>query len=44
MSVVSDQLKKISESSFWHKIAKLNESDYVGQTEVYEAFYWLNSG
>jgi transient receptor potential cation channel subfamily C member 7 len=34
----------IDDPLFWDKVKNLNETDYARQSEVYEAFYWLNDG
>jgi hypothetical protein len=44
MIVVYNYTNEISEPSFWEKVRNLNEKDLEGQLEVYQVFYWLNSG
>ena len=44
MFMVTIQLEKIGSNAFWKKVAGLNETDIVTQIEIYDVFYWLNSG
>ena len=35
---------KISRQDFWIKLVNLNPNDIETLKEIYETFYWLNSG
>jgi hypothetical protein len=44
MIAVYNYTNEISEHSFWEKVSNLNAKDLDVQLEVYQVFYWLNSG
>ena len=44
MILVASQLRKIETTKFWLDLGKLNETDLQSQKNIYETFYWLNSG
>jgi len=44
MIVVYNYTNEIAEHSFWEKVSNLNAKDLDSQLEVYQVFYWLNSG
>lgn len=41
---VSTQIQTISETEFWTNLARINISDIETQFDIFETFYWLNSG
>jgi hypothetical protein len=42
--VVSLEKNKLGDEKFWDLVIHLKPEDIDGQTSVYQAFYWLNSG
>lgn len=44
MILVASKLKQIESSKFWLDMKYLNETDLDSQKNIYETFYWLNSG
>lgn len=44
MILVASQLRQIETAKFWSDLKNLNETDFQSQKNIYETFYWLNSG
>ena len=44
MILIDKSLEKVNDTSFWEKVKSLNLNDTNAQVEIYDTFYWLNSG
>jgi hypothetical protein len=44
MFKVNEQIDLLKKNDFWDRIQNLNESDHDSQKNIYQTFYWLNSG
>lgn len=42
--LVSIELKQINSDSFWNQVNTLSPNDLSTQIQVFQTFYWLNSG
>lgn len=44
INVVTIEKAKLEDSNFWFRINSLDENDLESQKDIYQTFYWLNSG
>lgn len=44
MIMVRITKNRVLNEQFWEKASTLNETDYAGQKDAYNAIYWLNNG